>query len=272
MRPGSRRHVPRASPKAADASRWIRDLLRADLHRGGYPSGKLPAEDILMETNRASRAVVRHALEVLRAEGLIERIQGIGTIALSSLDSLSLEEAQGLIAPRDSGPFAGRSRPDILDHSEIVLPRLVAERLHVPPGSRGVRIDYVSYYAGQPSWIATNYMRLPEATALDADKFRTDFYAYLADCGLTTKETTYLMEATLADELDASLLSISAGSAVMAGEQVLFNEAGEPYNFALVRLRGDRIAIMTKATRPPMMASEPGESSADRARETAEQA
>lgn len=241
----------RASRRASDASRRTRDLLRAELHRGGYPDNRLPSEDTLMAQYQASRAVVREALSLLRAEGLIDRIQGIGTIALNPVEPLPLDETQGVVPPRPNSVFAGRSRPDILDHSWIDLPGPIAARLQVETGSPGVRIDYIGMVKHEPAWVATNYLRSPEAQRLDRSRFTTDFYAYLAECGLHTSETSYLMEATLADEMDAALLGIAVGAPVMSGEQTLFNAAGEPFNFALVRGRGDKSVILSRAGGPP---------------------
>ena len=240
----------RASRRTADASRRTRDLLRAELHRGGYPDNRLPSEDTLMAQYQASRAVIREALALLRAEGLIHRIQGIGTIALNPITPLPLDESQGVVEPGPDSPFAGRSWPTILDHSWIELPAAIAGRLDVPTGSRGLRIDYVGIVQGEPAWVATNYVRSPEAERLDRSRFTTDFYAYLADCGLHASETSYLMEATLADEMDSALLGIPVGAPVMAGEQTLFNAAGEPFNFALVRGRGDKSLIQSRAGGP----------------------
>jgi GntR family transcriptional regulator len=239
----------RHSRRIADASRRVRDLLRSELHRGGFADGRLPPEDVLIREYRTSRAVVRGALAVLRSEGLIDRIQGIGTISMASIELFPLEESQGVATPRPSSPLAGRSQPVILDHSEIELATAVAERLGVAPGSAGVRIDYVSYFGGYPAWIATNYMRRPEADQLVPDRFRTDFYAYLAECGLQTSATSYLMTAALADELDGPLLDVIPGSPIMAGEQTIFNADDEPFNFALVRMRADRYAILARSER-----------------------
>ena len=194
--------------------------------------------------------MVRGALAVLRSEGLIDRIQGIGTISMASIELLPLDESQ-VTAPRPSSPLAGRSQPVIIDHSEIELATAVAERLGVAAGSLGVRIDYISFFGGSPAWTATNYMRRPEADRLVPDRFRTDFYAYLADCGLQTSATSYVMTAALADELDGPLLDVESGSPIMAGEQTIFNERDEPFNFALVRMRADRYAILARSERQP---------------------
>jgi DNA-binding GntR family transcriptional regulator len=94
-------------------------------------------------------------------------------------------------------------------------------------------------------------MRMPEAARLGTARFNTDYYRYLADAGLHTHETTFLMEASLADETDAELLGIPVGSAVMVAEQALLNDQGDAFNYAYVRSRADRSAILSRVRRPP---------------------
>lgn len=51
----------------------LRDQIVA---RTMAPGERLPTQDALSETFGASRIVVRHALDILEGEGLIDRVQG----------------------------------------------------------------------------------------------------------------------------------------------------------------------------------------------------
>jgi GntR family transcriptional regulator len=235
--------------RSEDNVRRVRDLLRAELTRG-FPSGRLPAEEQLMGDYHASRATIRDALALLRAEGVIDRVQGIGTLVLANKEQSTIEQSSGVETPNPGSWFAGRMRVSVLDNSETLLPRAVARRLGLDDAAPGRRIDYVALLEDEPMWVATNYMRAPQAALLDNARFETDFYAYLRDSGIQISETTALFEAALADEYDAALLSIATGAAIMWAEQTLFDEDGAPFNFALVRSRGDRSALFSRARRP----------------------
>ncbi len=67
----------------ADRARQLADLLRRQVLTGGYPDGSLPHEAALGTDYRASRNTVRQALDLLRAEGLVERLPGVGTVVVA---------------------------------------------------------------------------------------------------------------------------------------------------------------------------------------------
>jgi GntR family transcriptional regulator len=234
--------------RGRDSARRIRDLIRADMHRGAYQDGRLPSEEQLMRQMHVPRSVIRGAFTLLRDEGLIDRIQGIGTVVAVELTTMTLEESQGVTPFAPGTPF-GRSRPHVLSHVEIELPPPITRHLGVALHSVGTRIDYVALFQEAPVAVITNYIRRPESLRLASASFTSDYYRYLADAGLVTSETTYLMEAAIADELDAELLEVALGSPMMLGEQALLNESGEQFNYAFVRARGDMSAILSRARR-----------------------
>src|SRR5882762_1549381 len=209
-------------------ARRLRDLLRSELHRGGYGDGRLPPEEQLMTEFGVSRSTVRDALALLRSEGLVDRVQGVGTIVRQSKVAvgLDLNEFHGVVDPA----------PGSLD---------------LDSGHPGLRIDYVAWHAGEPIGVATNYVRQPEAAALERARFRTDWYALLEAAELKIAETTFLMEASIADQHDAELLRIAAGSPILLSEQVIYGPDGVAFDFALIRSRGDRTAVFSRARRMP---------------------
>src|SRR5262245_57044277 len=67
---------------AGFAPKYIRvaDELRREIREGVYaPGDRLPAETALVDRFRLGLPTIRQALGVLRAEGLIESIHGVGT-------------------------------------------------------------------------------------------------------------------------------------------------------------------------------------------------
>jgi GntR family transcriptional regulator len=240
---------PRRSVRRADDARRVRDLLRSELTRGAYAGRRLPPEERLMEEFGVSRAAVREALALLRAEGMIDRVQGIGTVDVHHKFVHDLPVFHGVAAPEPGSVFAGQMRISLLDWSEIALPAMAAEYLDAEAGDRCLRVDYVAYLDSSALGVATNYLRWPEAGQLDRAAFRTDWYALLNAGGVTIAETTWLMEASLADAHDAALLGIEAGAPVMVAEQVIYGPDGSAFDFAIARSRGDRAAYFSRARR-----------------------
>jgi GntR family transcriptional regulator len=84
--PASAEHPRRAAVAAAgrrlraDRARQLADLLRREVLSSDFPDGVLPHEDELVAEYGASRNTVRQALDLLRGEGLVSRVPGVGTI------------------------------------------------------------------------------------------------------------------------------------------------------------------------------------------------
>jgi len=73
----------RQTPAAATAPyARIKQHLKAELSRGRWPPGApMPSDAELVAQFGVSRMTVTRALNDLRTEGLIERVQGVGTFA-----------------------------------------------------------------------------------------------------------------------------------------------------------------------------------------------
>lgn len=249
FRPPARpwRRADRRAARVEDAARRLRDLLRCQIFSGSYPSHFLPSENELMDVFGVQRAAVRQALAMLRSEGVVERLQGIGTFAVRDRFVARLSEIHG---QKENGGWLEdqRLRPAPLDESVVPAPEFVVEKLGLEAGENVLRLEYVSCFDGAPHAVATNYVAFPEAEALDGTPFRTDWYQLLRDSNLTIGSSEWVLGCVNADPSVASLLEVSPGAAVMLGEQVICDDGGRPYDFAVCYIRTDRYAFSTRAT------------------------
>lgn len=226
-------------------ARWLRDALRSELMSGGFSGGLLPSEAQLMMTYGAPRAAVREALDLLRCEGLVERIQGTGTLAVAPRRAAKLVEIHGF--PEDGQVVIPGLSNRILAHEVVPIPRIAARRLGVRAGEDCLLIEYIGYLYGQILGVYTNYIRFPEAEAVLAAPFDSDWYTMLGAAGLTIGETDFLIEVLPTDALLAQVLDLEPGRPVLAFEQVIRDERGDAYNYAILRSRGDRMSLMSDA-------------------------
>ncbi|HWB21393.1 MAG TPA: GntR family transcriptional regulator [Gaiellaceae bacterium] len=229
----------------ADTARRVRDILRSNVTRGNYGGGVLPSEAELMATYNAPRAAVREALAMLKSEGLVDRVQGVGTVRVTSTLAMVIDEAHGTHPPRLGSILDSHTRPRILDSSVVPMPDAAAVRLECEPGSDALRLEYVSLLDGEPISLATNYLVYPEAEAVERAPFRTDWYALLGDAGLSIGHSEFAISCVNADERVAPLLDVEVGRALMLLEQVIWDDAGRPFNFAVIYGRGDRTQIIS---------------------------
>ncbi|GHF64103.1 GntR family transcriptional regulator [Amycolatopsis bartoniae] len=229
--------------------RRLRDMLRAAVQGGHYPDGHLPSEAELMASHQASRATVRQALTLLRAEGLIERTQGIGTHTAVKPVKTSLPEAHGVIKPSRDSLLNQRMRPRELDRSVVPAPPTAAERLGVAPGTPCLRLEYVALHDEEPIAVATNYVLFPEAGQLLGTPFVSDWYRLLDDARVELSDSEFIFDCELADALLASVLGIREGAPLILMEQLIYAPDGRPFDLAFIHTRGERFRFVSRGTK-----------------------
>ena len=250
MRVPDARERYRRGPARAHDVRRMRDLLRFAVLRGAYPDGRMPSESELMAAHGASRATVREALTLLRADGLIERTQGIGTHVVTQSEVARLAEAHGVITPGPQAVFGrSRTRPRVLDRSVMPGPPTVTGRLGVPAGTPCLRLEYVALLDDEPAGLATNYVLFPEAERLLDAPFVSDWYVLMADAGVEFSQSEFVIGCELADAGIAAELAIGVGSPVITMEQTITDPAGRPFDLAFIYLLGRRFRYISRASR-----------------------
>lgn len=226
------------------SARWLRDILHAQVMQGDFTEGLLPRESDLMLAHALPRVVVREALELLRRQGVVERVKGAGTLAVAQRYSSRLVEAHG-VEPMDDRDITNR----VLVKRTVPMPRLVAEQLDSTCGDQCLLYEYVGYIGGKPSGVYTNYITYPEADAAATAAFPRHWYSMLAAAGLEVGETELTIDAMVADAALGDLIGVAPGQPVLGLQQVIRDNAGRPYNFAILRSRGDRLSLVSRHSR-----------------------
>jgi GntR family transcriptional regulator len=227
--------------------------LRADLLRGGYPDGRLPGEPELMAEYDASRGVIREALSLLRDEGLVRRLTGAGTLVSADPNDSPLPELHGVVVANDPSPLTIRPVP----HTTAPMPPVVSRLLGRPAGSPCLIVEYLAYQGAEPLATVTNYVAWPHADSLADVEQYDDFYSYLRRTGLSVGRTDMIFDARPADASTAELLAVPVGRPLLGFEQVIVDEQGTPYDFAVGSVRGDRMRLVSQAVAPSPKPSSP---------------
>lgn len=190
------------------------------------------------------RATVRAALDRLRNAGLVERTQGSGTFAVAERYAMRLVELHGVT----EGPSQDVGlTPDVLEKRVVPMPGPVAAQLEDQVGAPCLRLEYRSLSRGRVVALCTNYLRFPEAATVQTASFTSHWYELLDAAELDVAETDLLIESVLADDPElASLLEVELNAPLIAAQQVIRDGDGRPYNFAILRMRADRIAVMAR--------------------------
>lgn len=131
--------------------------LRARIVAGEWPPGTaLPAEQNLAAQHQVALGTMRRALELLAAQGLVERVHGRGTFVRQTLAGAPM-----LRFFRFGQASAEVPGSRILGRDRVHAPAAVARQLGVPPGCDVLRLRRLRLVDGQPCLHEEIWLPLP---------------------------------------------------------------------------------------------------------------
>lgn len=247
----------RRTRQKSNATRHVRDLLRVMVLSNRYEAhgGALPSEAELMLELGATRNVVREALGLLRDEGLIERLQGAGTFAVTHK---ILHRFDMLRGAGDGFPNRRqRIRGELPAAALIAAPPLVAAKLGLGTGQPCLQVDAWVAFDDVPFSLTTSYLRPEFEPRLRQAAFTGDWYELLESFGLSIGSCTMNVEAILADDVVAPWLDVEAGAPLVLFTRLINDAEERPVEYGFVRVRADRVLLNVGLNRSTAMAAPP---------------
>jgi GntR family transcriptional regulator len=153
------------APEPGHMYERIAAAFRDQITRGTLqPGDRLPTQEELVAQFGCSRQVVRFALDLLENEGLVDRIQGFGTVvrkydplvrrsALHYQNVPNAPFANEALAAQRTPRYSHNTRPDRVGPE-------IAGRMGIEVGTEVMRTDYVSYVDNEPAMLVTSYENL----------------------------------------------------------------------------------------------------------------
>jgi GntR family transcriptional regulator, histidine utilization repressor len=186
----------------------VKQALKAELGGGRWPSGaRMPSDAELVARFAVSRMTVTRALRELQGEGLVERLQGVGTFAAQAggaITRLAIPDLPDEIGAR------GRRHQVVVDRCEcIATPPALAPQIGLAPGTPVFHSVIVQLEDGLAVQCEDRYVN----PACAPDYLQVDFTrgapaAYLAQAA-PARHTQTAIEAGLATRHEAGLLGIA---------------------------------------------------------------
>jgi GntR family transcriptional regulator len=231
-----------ARRRRADRARQVADVLRREMRSGAFASGTLPGESRLAADFGVSRNAIRAALDLLRAEGLVERVPGVGTVVAQPKYPHGLDHLLGLAeVMQEHGAVTNEVRTTGI----ITPPGPIAARLAVPPGVRVVYVERLRRLGGLPLSLDLTYLALDIGEPLlGEDLAHQDIFGLierLTGQSLGLAELT--IEAINADQHSAAVLEAPPRTALLMVERLTHLADGRPVDLEYIRFRGDRLAM-----------------------------
>ncbi|WTW98542.1 GntR family transcriptional regulator [Streptomycetaceae bacterium NBC_01309] len=234
--------------RRADRAHQVAEVLRRQVVCGAYPDGVLPDERALIAEFATTRNTVREALDLLRGEGLVERVPGTGTVVTAAKYPHGLNRLAGLAETlHEHGDVTNEVRAA----GPIRVPATVARRLLVPEGSQVVYIERLRRLNGLPLSLDLTYLTLDVGTPLlGLDLEHHDVFGLIEETsGHRLGIAEIALEAVNADAHAATVLEVPRGAALMVVERLSHLDDGRPVDLEFIRFRGDRLSMTARIPR-----------------------
>lgn len=233
--------------RRADRARQVADVLRHQIHAGGYADG-LPGETDLAEEFVVSRNIIREALRALKAEGLISRGPRTGTRVAQHKHDHGLDLLLGLQETFDGH---GQVRNEVRVATVVGAPPSIARRLLLDAGAPLVFIERLRYLGDVPLSLDQTYLPADIGDAVLAYPLEdSDLFPLIEQIsGQRLGDATLALEAIPADPHSAAILQLADGAALLMLERLTSFEDGRPVDLEYIRMRGDRVTMRGSLTR-----------------------
>lgn len=206
--------------------------LRLRIVSGRYAIGSaLPSESVLCAEFEVSRGTIRHALGVLRTEGLIGGGQGKPPSVQSRAVPQSFETFLSF-----SRWAHGQSR--VPGQRTIELARrgaygAVADSLNVDEGTPVVEVLRLRLLDGEPAMIERGAFASDVGGLIfEFDPDSGSIYDHLISRGADLSAARHVIDAVAADDIDARLLEIELGAPLLRERRIARNADGRAIEYS----------------------------------------
>src|SRR5580700_2916650 len=225
------------------AYRRIQGEIRRVIEEGELKPGDVVAsERELARVHNVSLMTARHALASLEREGVVERRRGVGTfvsapkIHFNKLMSYTEQMGSRRLTPVSKILFA-----KVIDNEEEAT-----ARLSLSPKSRVLKLERLRSAAGEPFALETCYLSAAQFSGLlNSPLLSTLEREYGVELGYSDEE----VDATVADQRTAELLSVPKREPLLRIRQVIYSTKGIVILYVLGLYRSDRHNLVIRRYR-----------------------
>ncbi|MFQ5847712.1 MAG: GntR family transcriptional regulator [Candidatus Methylomirabilales bacterium] len=220
----------------------LKATLKEEILSGAYrPGTPFPPETALGAQYGVSRGTVRQALAELKREGFLRRTRGKGTfVTAASKFEQSLLKFYSFgreMLHRGLSPYS-----KILERAVERPPPWVAERLHVRPKARVLRLSRLRLVQGEPYILETLWLVKELCPGLVREDLENiPLYDLLEQrYGLFVVRAEEYLEPDVVDRAEARLLRIPTGAPVFLITRISYTFRGRPVELRKSLVRGDK--------------------------------
>jgi GntR family transcriptional regulator len=224
-------------PCERDAPKYmrVREQLMEDILSSGLTRGdKLPSENDLVAHFDVSRVTIRQALEMMRAEGILESRRGKGWFLRRIGPIQNLGKLQGF--GEMLAPMGVHARSKVLECVECPAPDAVSNAFGLPENSSVIRIARLRIAGGRVMSYDLSYFPLEIGRQLmTQDLAQNDIFVLLErSLGLLLGFADVTIEMSPVDAEAAERLAVKVATPVFKLTRLTHDSRGFPIDFEYV--------------------------------------
>jgi len=219
--------------------RQIRDVLVNEISALYKPGDILPSENELAERFGVNRHTLRHAVDELVADGLVERHHGKGVYILEPAINYTIGSKTRFTETLESLGHSTSSR--VLRKQLIPARSSIASRLQINEGDPVVYIETLRVVKNKPFCIISHFISTTVGQAILENYNQGSLHDFLKQhCAIELKRKESLISAVLPEANDASLLNMPKQTPVLRIKSINLDiDSDKPVEYSVSRFRGD---------------------------------
>jgi GntR family transcriptional regulator len=232
----------------------LKEIMREKMGSGEWKPGDLiPSERELSEQYGISRMTARQAITELVNEGLFYREQGKGTFVSRHKFTQQLIQLTGFT--EDMRARGQRPGTQVLSAKMLPADEQTAERLRIHLGQPVFQLQRLRLADSEPLAIEVSQLYFMGCERLlDEDFAQHSLYRLLeSKYGLVLVEAEQELEAGMANEEEARLLTIPVGSPALYTRRTTYAERDQPIEYAHAVYCGNKYIFYTSMKREQLM-------------------
>lgn len=226
------------------------ETLRENIRLGDLkPGEQIPSERASAEQYGISRMTVRQAVLYLIREGHLVAQQGLGTFVAEP--KLAYDPLHLLSFTEEMMRQGAATTSHVLEQTTITPPTPVAKDLELQPDATTTKIVRVRLSHELPLLLETVYVPSGVCPGLEREDLTTQsLYSLLeGKYNLRLSRTRQTLEAISANEYEAGLFGVPAGTGMILVEGITYLDTDRPAEYFKAIYRGDRFKFELESRR-----------------------